>query len=403
MKQFKAILKFELSNFFTDKTYKGLMILISLAILIGLSVPRIKERFFDNNPVKVTTINIIANDEQFEAYKQELTNYQLNRLEMSKQEARESVKNGDYKQIVYVGTDAVDYIVNNLSMQDTLSHEIEMATKNIYTKEKLKALGIDDNTSNEIIDPQVSINVDVIEKIQASSFLYTYAYVFMIYMMVIMFGMIVATNVAQEKSSRTMELLITSADTSTFITAKVLSATIAASVVLFIILASSIVGYQFNKVYYINNPVVQSIFAIPIDLALYAILYFVLGFTMYASMYAALGSTVSKVEDVNKVTSPFTMIFVVGYLIVMQGITTGDIDGIFMKFVSIFPLTSPIAMFARISMGNVQTIELLSSIILLLVCSMLMLKLDAKIYRMGVLMYGTPPKLKNIIKALRQK
>lgn len=74
-----------------------------------------------------------------------------------------------------------------------------------------------------------------------------------------------------------------------------------------------------------------------------------------------------------------------------------------MKFVSIFPLTSPIAMFARISMGNVQTIELLSSIILLLVCSMLMLKLDAKIYRMGVLMYGTPPKLKNIIKALRQK
>lgn len=403
MKQFKTILSFELKNYFKNKTYIVVSILMILAILIGLSLPRIKESFSSEKETEQPTLFVVASEELVNKMQAALPDYELERLEISRDEAINKVKGGDYDHIFYSDGSKYDYIVQNYTMQDYLPNELQKVIDYMERAKSVESLDLSQEQKSDILFPKAMLNMEIVGKNQGNNFLYTYVYVIIIYMIIMLYGSIVAMNVATEKSSRAMEMLITSADTKAFITAKVFAATIAATFQLFLMLACSIIAYKLNESYYIDNYMVQSLFAIPLDLALYALLYFVLGFIMFSAMYASLGSTVSKVEEVNQAVGPFTMIFVAGYFVVMYGIGSGNVDSVLMKFVSIFPLTSPIAMFARISMGNVQTIELISSIILLLVCSMLMLKLDAKIYRMGVLMYGTPPKLKNIIKALRQK
>ena len=76
-------------------------------------------------------------------------------------------------------------------------------------------------------------------------------------------------------------------------------------------------------------------------------------------------------------------------------------DSTLMKVASFIPFTSPIAMFARIAMGNVATWEIVSSTVLLLVSTVGIGYLAALIYRMGVMMYGQPPKIKEIFSALK--
>lgn len=403
MKQFKTILSFELKNYFKEKSYIGTIVFFVLAILIGLSIPRISVMFHDKDANQSPVINIVCNSEVKSKLYTMLEKYEINELYLSYEEAVKAVKNNEYKHIVYVTDNQYQYIVQNYNLSDTILQELNNIIKYNKSSSLLQSAGIDKSTINAILNPADTVELNVVGKNQTNNFLYTYAYVVIIYMIVLMFGVMVATNVASEKSSRAMEMLITSADSNIFISAKVIATTIIATFTLIMLLASSILGYKFNKEYYIDNMFVQSMFAIPLDIAAYAILFFVLGFTMYASMYAALGSTVSKVEDVNKVIGPFTIIFVIGYFIVMQGIVTGNVDSTLMKFIGIFPFTSPIAMFARISMGNVSTMEIILSVIVLAVTSLLMLKLDSKIYRMGVLMYGQTPSLKNIIKVIRQK
>lgn len=80
--------------------------------------------------------------------------------------------------------------------------------------------------------------------------------------------------------------------------------------------------------------------------------------------------------------------------------SSGNIDSTLMIVASYVPFTSPIAMFARIAMGNVSLIEILLSIMILVISTIGVGILSARIYRLGVLMYGNPPKLGKMIKAV---
>ena len=132
------------------------------------------------------------------------------------------------------------------------------------------------------------------------------------------------------------------------------------------------------------------------------LLFFVLGFFLYAFLYGAVGSTVSKTEDVGTASMPINMAFIVVYMVVLVSLSTGSVDNVPMKILSFFPLTSPMAMFARIAMSTVPFWEIAVSIGLLVAGVAMIGVLAAKIYRVGVLMYGTRPKLPELLKALRK-
>jgi ABC-2 type transport system permease protein len=130
------------------------------------------------------------------------------------------------------------------------------------------------------------------------------------------------------------------------------------------------------------------------------LVFFVLGFLIYAFLYGAIGSTVSKLEDINTSAMPITFLFIIAFFVVIFSMTSGSVDNIAMRVCSFIPFTSPVAMFTRIAMGTVELYEIVISIVLLVLSTLGIGALSAKIYRVGVLLYGTPPKLSAIIKTV---
>jgi ABC-2 type transport system permease protein len=249
--------------------------------------------------------------------------------------------------------------------------------------------------SNNIVHVTKSLGKD-----QVTNFFYTYIMIFALYMVIILYGQMVATNVASEKDSRAMELLITSAKPASMMFGKVIASCIAGLTQIVCIFGSAFLFYQINQESWGDNAIIASLFRIPGELLLYMIIFFVLGFLVYAFLFSAVGSLASKVEDINTSSMPVTMLFVAAFMIVMFSMTSGNVDSTLMQVCSYIPFTSPMAMFTRIAMSQVPFYQILISVVILVVFAYAIGILSAKIYRVGVLLYGNKPKLTSVMKSV---
>lgn len=145
---------------------------------------------------------------------------------------------------------------------------------------------------------------------------------------------------------------------------------------------------------------IKSIFDIPAELFVYMLVFFILGFLIYAFLYGAVGSTVSKLEDINTAVMPISLIFIVGFVVVVSAMSGGSVDTLLVKICSFVPFTSPMAMFTRIAMTTVPFYEIIISIVILIASVIGTGVISAKIYRVGVLLYGKAPKPFDIIKSI---
>ena len=132
------------------------------------------------------------------------------------------------------------------------------------------------------------------------------------------------------------------------------------------------------------------------------LVFFVLGFFIYAFLFGAIGSTASKLEDINTSTLPLMFLFIIAFFVVLFSMSSGNVDNLAMVICSYVPFTSPMAMFTRIAMSTVPWYEIVISIAILVGSVIGVGVLSAKIYRVGVLLYGTTPKIGSIIKAIRK-
>ena len=250
-----------------------------------------------------------------------------------------------------------------------------------------------------IMSLSVSHDTENLGQNQITNFLYTYIMIMALYMVIAMYGQMVASHVAAEKDSRVMELLIATSDPTSMMFGKVLASCIAGLFQLAVIFGSALLFYNLNPDAWGDSPILQMLFDIPLHLLVYMLIFFLLGYLIYAFLYGAIGSTVSRIEDLSTALTPLTFIFVAAFMIVVFGISSGDVDSPLMIVASWFPLSSPMAMFTRIGMSTVSTFEIAGSIIVLIISLFLIGKLSAKIYRTGVLLYG---KKVNFFSLLRQ-
>jgi ABC-2 type transport system permease protein len=252
----------------------------------------------------------------------------------------------------------------------------------------------------EVMNISIQGQTELLGKDQMQNFLYTYIMVMALYMVILLYGQMVAMSVATEKSSRAMEVLITSAKPANMMFGKVLASCVAGLVQLAAIFGSGLLLYQANKDYWGGNEIVDSIFNIPPELLGYMLVFFLLGFLIYAFLYGAISSTVSKLEDINTAVQPVTYLFLAGFMVVVFSMSSGNVDNLLMKICSFIPFTSPMAMFTRLAMSAVPWYEVAISVGLLVGCTVGIGILAAKIYRAGVLMYGNAPKIGTILKTV---
>ena len=408
MKQFKTILKFELGNLLGNKVFKGVTLSIMVVIAIVMFFPRIKNMVAGSGdeaaePVR-DSVMVLTADEAWASSVQELfeeffPGYEV-KLISGEDEIRQQVQDGEAEcGFALHSLTSYTYYVNNLTMYDENGYTADEALRKLYQVNAMMEKGITPEEAGDILSVQIEHETESLGKDQAQNFFYTYIMIFALYMVILLYGQMVATNVASEKSTRAMEVLITSAKPTSMMFGKVIASCLAGLLQLVCVFGSAFVFYQLNREYW-SNPIIASIFDMPLNLLLFMLLFFVLGFFIYAFMFGAVGSTASKLEDINTSVMPITMLFIAAFMVTMFSMSSGNVDNILMKICSFIPFTSPMAMFTRIAMSTVPWYEILLSVLILLGSVFGIGVLAAKIYRVGVLLYGTTPKIGNVIKSV---
>jgi ABC-2 type transport system permease protein len=230
----------------------------------------------------------------------------------------------------------------------------------------------------------------------------------LIFMIVVMYGNWVAMSVVEEKSSRVMEVVLNAATPFQLLAGKVLGVGSVAFLQYAAVVAAGIAALA-------AQPALQSALLgsgspaagvtqglTPALLLLFGV-FGLLGFLLYASLYAAAGSLVSRQEDVNAAVMPMTLVSMAGYLIgVYASMGLLDARAAWVSVLAFVPFLSPFMMLGRVSTGVAQPWEVLLSLLLLAATIVLAIWVAARIYAVGVLLYGQRPGARAVWRLLRE-
>lgn len=413
MKQFFTIFKHELSQYFKNKIFVITTLILILAVSGFLFAPRIgeiinKSKNAESSEEKKSEVLVKSDNANLEkllptiaaSFPQQnvkITNDSVD--EIKKQIKEQSV---EFAFVLSSDLKSYTYLANVSALQDPNLNTMDNLLKTLYSHAYLKKHGLNDTQIAEVQNPNITHTIESISVDGTKNFWYAYVMVFVLYMVIMMFGQKVAMSVVTEKTSRAMEVLITSASPVALMFGKILASSVAGIFQITAIFGSAFISYNINKSYFETNAVINTLFNFPASLVGYLLIFFLLGFLIYSFLFGAMASTVSKIEDLSSVVMLIQIIFVAGFVVSTNAMTSGDVNSELMKGLSLFPLTSPMAMFTRIAMSEVPGLEILLSVALLILATILIGYIAAKIYRVGVLMYGTKPTLGKIIKAIRE-
>lgn len=413
MKQFFTIFKHELTQYFKNKIFVITTLILILAVSGFLFAPRIgkiinKSKNAESSEEKKSEVLVKSDNADLEkllpaiaaSFPQQNVKITNNSVDEIKKQIKE--QSVEFAFVLSSDLKSYTYLANVSALQDPNLNTMDNLLKTLYSHAYLKKHGLNDTQIAEVQNPNITHTIESISKDGTKNFWYAYVMVFVLYMVIMMFGQKVAMSVVTEKTSRAMEVLITSASPVALMFGKILASSVAGIFQITAIFGSAFISYNINKSYFETNAVINTLFNFPASLVGYLLIFFLLGFLIYSFLFGAMASTVSKIEDLSSVVMLIQIIFVAGFVVSTNAMTSGDVNSELMKGLSLFPLTSPMAMFTRIAMSEVPGLEILLSVAFLILATILIGYIAAKIYRVGVLMYGTKPTLAKIIKAIRE-
>ncbi len=290
-----------------------------------------------------------------------------------------------------------EYYVLNREMFDENQAIFEEVLSMMHQQRFCEEQGIDYASFMAEYNAPVDCTEQILGKDAEDNYWYCYALVIVIFMMIILYGVMVATSVTVEKSNRSIEVLVTSIDAKYLLFGKVFAGATAAIVQLGLILAAVLGGYGMNHTFW--GDALDMVLDIPGEVLAAFAVFGIGGFLFYAFLYGAMGALVSKTEDINKTAGTLQMAIMLVYFVVLFQLQNPD--GIVMKVCSFLPFSSYSAMFVRIGMGTVAMWEIVVSAVILFASIFGVGWLAAKIYRMGTLRYGNPIKLSTALKNIK--
>lgn len=332
-----------------------------------------------------------------------------------------------------LGMDMTENINNKISdcvesyrIEQSGIENLEEIMSSVKAKVKVKSYTLDEEGKETISESGVFMAVSMILGM-------------IIYMFIAMFGGMVMSSVIEEKSSRVVEVLVSSVKATELLFGKIIGIALVAltQFFLWIVLTFAIVGIvgaaTGGKLISSSDPteiaqmagvsgdqadaiagalsdtsdegglsvVLSSVRSMPWgQIAVSFVVFFIFGYMLYASLYAAIGSAVENEADTQQLTLPVTIPLVIGFLIAFYAFKAPDSQLVFWG--SIIPFTSPIVMLARLPFG-VPTWQLVLSMVLLIATFAAGAWASAKVYRTGILMFGKKSGWKDLWAWLKQK
>ena len=312
------------------------------------------------------------------------------------------------------------YSINqmSLSIKQNVENQIDKKLTNIYllqsginpdqikksqSKSTIKTYVVDDQGENTKGNSEASFGIGLVGG-------------FLIYIFIFMYGTMVMRSVIEEKTNRIVEIIISSVKPFKLMLGKIISVALvglsqfAMWIILgfvFLLIANGFISSDLDVTNLNTNEAVlsseigSSLMALPIkSLFIVFLIYFLGGYLLYGSLFAAIGSASDQETDNQQFIVPITIPLIVSFVIVQ--VVIDNPHGGLAYWLSMIPFTSPIIMIARIPFG-VPLHELLFSISLLIAGFLLTTWVAAKIYRVGILMYGKKISYKELWKWLKYK
>lgn len=227
----------------------------------------------------------------------------------------------------------------------------------------------------------------------------TYVLIILLFMAVMITGQLIATEITAEKSSRVMEIIVTSVSPLKQMFGKILGTFVVGIAQMIVLVGALVLNLmQQNNLDALKDMGVD-LGAIDPKLIVFAVFFYLTGFFLYATLFAAVGSIVSRTEDLGQAILPITMLTLAGFYIAIFGLSHPEHSVI--TICSYVPFFAPFLMFLRIGLTEPSIWEVLLSVGILLASIVVIGWISAKIYRTGVLMYGKRPSLKELFKAMK--
>ena len=332
--------------------------------------------------------------------------------------------NEDYYGVLVIGKDIVDnpsavtlytHSASSMQLENAIARQIKETVESIrlrrYNIENLSEILAAVNADVKL----QTFRIDSDETSETSSTLSYFIGIimsFMLYMFILLYGQMVMTSIIEEKNNRVLEIVVSSVKPSYLMLGKIIGIGLVA-ITQILIWAIIIMSFTFWVMPSLvagiaggADPEMMAALGLLGDgsymltLFVYLILFLVGGYLFYSSIYAAIGSAVDNIQDASQLQTFAVLPIIIG--MVLAPSVVGDPMSSFATWVSIIPLTSPMVMMARIPF-DIPVWQIITSLVLLYATFLFMIWLSAKIYRVGIFMYGKKPTIGELIRWARYK
>jgi len=298
--------------------------------------------------------------------------------------------------------------LTDASATDQRLFAVRQAVIQVNIGDRLRRAGVEPSEAGHIfaetpwevtlLDP----NAHSLEDNFGANYILAYALVILTFMAVITYGQWVATSVAEEKSSRVMELLVTAATPRQLLAGKVIGNGAAGLTQYVVVVAAALVGLLAQGAvaqYLLGDKAGAPLEDVNLLVLAPFGVFFVGGFALYSLLYAGLGSLASRTEDVQQATGPMLFIGMGGYFASFIALSTPE--AAWVKVVSLIPFFSPYMLPMRMLISSVAPWEWAVAAGLMVVFLAAALWTAARIYSAGVLLYGQRASLRSVWRAVR--
>ncbi len=295
----------------------------------------------------------------------------------------------------------ITYFSRNVANFDD-TNLIESTIQNLADQHRIKNSGLDAGIINELTADirlktiKITSEGTESERGFGEEYLSTFILVLIIYVTLLIYGNSVMRSIVHEKSSRIIEVLLSSANPFQLMAGK--------------ILGQGFVGFTQYLLWSLTGiglvlfgskalPVSSNFLKMDAMIFVYFIIFYILGYFIFATLYAAVGAISNSEQDAQQMATPVVFMLIIPIMII--GFLVKSPDSSLAITLSMIPFFSPIIMFARINLSNPGFLQIGTSILILILSTVFLIWITGKIFRVGILMYGKRPTLPEIIKWIK--
>ena len=403
MRQLWSVIKFEFNVYAKSKTFIAITLLLLVISLVGPLVPAIIDRVGTIGGER--SIAVVDNTGQFDPA---MLNEALSPTVVMMpniETANQAVMDGTHNYALEINRDSFYLGAMTMGMGVfNLEHQIASILRTQYQMDTLHGHGLSPEASVAVLaftPTGTLVTLGVGDDDGAGfmgNFILVYVMSFVLLLFLQMGGGHLLTAVVREKSTKTMELLVTSCKPTIMIMGKIIGVGAALLLQIIVLAVGAIVSLQLSPLLVGDAEGVFTFNFSPV-LMVYMVIFFLLAFLTFAFVYAALASTCSRMEDATSMAQIPTLLLAGAFIAVNIGMSNPGAAWI--PITSFIPFIAPFMMFMRITMNTAAAWEIALSIAIQVVGIGVIAWMAAKIYRMGTLMYGAKPSFKTLLQAFR--